>query len=253
MVGMGLGASNGKLGAIAGFPWGLSEGDPGVRVVAYNGYTMMRRDTRANLIFLLVFLGVSLPGAVILFKKKLDPTAAPLGMPDFVRKRLPYMVPLPTPDDQVIRVVPLLTGEWVSELARERAGGAAVLTRGPLPITSGDRVVQLVAMRDEAPGASVFVLAWEGGYGEDAARYRVTATSAGEPVMGRVVSATAIPMPVPVKRELMSGGYIKPSANVTWIEVRFDAPLKAMGPLTLRVEYAGGAESPATELKVEGK
>jgi len=214
---------------------------------------MMRRDTRANLIFLLIFLGVSLPGAVILFKKKLDPTAAPLGMPDFVRKRLPYMVPLPTPDEQVIRVVPPLTGEWVSQLARERAGGAAVLTRGPLPITSNDRIVQLVAMRDEAAATTVFLLAWEGGYGQDATRYRVTATSAGESMTGRVASATAIPMPTPVKRELMSGGYIKPSANVTWIEVRFDAPLKDRGPLTVRVEYAGGAESPATEVKVEGK
>src|SRR4051812_6702875 len=187
----------------------------------------MRRETRANLLFLLIFLGISLPGAVILFKKKLDPTATPLGMPDFVRKRLPYMVPLPTPDDQVLRVVPPLTGEWVAGLARDRAGGAAVLTRGPLPVTSRDRIVQLVAMTEEkAAATTAYLLAWEGGYGEEAARYRVTATSAGETIPGRVVSATAISMPTPVKRELMSGGYIKPSANVTWIEVRFDAPLK---------------------------
>ena len=215
----------------------------------------MRRDTRANLLFLLIFLGLILPGAVIVFKKRLNGTAPPLGMPDFVRKRLPYMVPLPTPDDQVLRVVPPLTGEWVSQLARERAGGAEVLTRGPVPITSSDRIVQMVAMRDEAAaGTAVYLLAWEGGYGEEAARYRVTATVGdGEAVTGRVVSATAIPMPTPVKRELMDGGYIKPSANVTWIEVRFDAPLTDRRPLTVRVEYAGGAESPGTEVKVEGK
>ena len=213
----------------------------------------MRRETRANLLFLLIFLGVSLPGAVILFKKKLDPTATPLGMPDFIRKRLPYMVPLPTPDDQVLRVVPPLTGEWVSELARERAKGAAVLARGPLPITSSDRIVQLVAMTEEATNSTAYLLAWEGGYGEEAGRYRIEATAAGEPVAGHVVSATAIPMPTPVKRELMSGGYIKPSANVTWIEVRFDAPLKEKRPLVVRVEYSGAGESPSTEVKLEGK
>jgi hypothetical protein len=118
--------------------------------------------------------------------------------------------------------------------------------------------MQMVAMREELGGTAVYLLAWEGGYGEEAARYRVTATVGGETgdgesMTGRVVSATAIPMPTPVKRELMSGGYIKPSANVTWIEVRFDAPLRDRRPLAVRVEYAGGAESAGTEVKVEGK
>jgi hypothetical protein len=214
----------------------------------------MKRDSRANLWFLVLFLGISLPGAVILFKKKLDPTSSPMGMPDFIRRRLPYMVPLPTPDSQVTRVIPPLTGDWVSQLARERCGGAAVLMRGPLPVTSADRIMQVVAMADAKEGGTttMCLLAWEGGYGEQADRYRVTASSAGESSEGRVASATAIPMPQAVKRELMSGGYVKPSANVTWVEVKFDAPMKDKRPLGVRVEYAGGSESPSTEVKVDG-
>jgi hypothetical protein len=81
----------------------------------------------------------------------------------------------------------------------------------------------------------------------------VEASSAGETFAGRVVSATAIPMPQPVKRELMSGGYVKPSANVTWIEVKFDAPLAGKRPLAVSVRYDGGAENAAAELVVGGK
>ena len=40
-----------------------------------------------------------LPGAVILFRKKLDPTAHRLDQPDPVLRRLPYMSPLPAPPD----------------------------------------------------------------------------------------------------------------------------------------------------------
>ena len=35
----------------------------------------MKRETRVNLIFLIAFLAISLPGAVILFRKKLEPNA----------------------------------------------------------------------------------------------------------------------------------------------------------------------------------
>ena len=87
----------------------------------------MTRETRANLVFLALFLAVCLPGAVILFKKKMQPGAVPLGMPDFVRRRLPYLVPLPTPDDQVIRVIPPQTGAWVSELSRAREEAGATI------------------------------------------------------------------------------------------------------------------------------
>src|SRR6059058_3584016 len=98
----------------------------------------MSRETRANLIFLVVFLAISLPGAVLLVKKKAEPGAPAMSMPDYVRQRLPYMAPQRTADS-VIRVVPELTGEWVEQVNRGQGGGPAVLMKGHLPLISDDR------------------------------------------------------------------------------------------------------------------
>ena len=95
---------------------------------------------------------------------------------------------------------------------------------GPLPVTSVDRVVQIAGVKEDGNSSTVHFLAWEGG-GGDPTEYAVTATTGSESFVGRVVRARTIPMPQPVKRELMSGGYIKPPAEVTWIEVSFDAPV----------------------------
>lgn len=213
----------------------------------------MKRETRANVLFLALFLAVSLPGAVILFKKKLDPDASRMGMPEFVRRRLPYMAPLPTPDSEVIRVIPPRTGAWVAELNRNEGGGLPVLMNGRVPVTSSDRIVQVTGLTDGPAATRVFLLIWEGGYGVDASQYRVVARSGGDSFPGRVIVARAIPMPTQVKRELMSGGYVKPSPEVVWLDVTFDAPLSAKRPLALELAYDGGEERPSTTVRVFGE
>ena len=210
----------------------------------------MKRETRANLIFIGLFLAVSLPGAVILFKKKLDPTSSPMGMPDYVRRRLPYMVPLATPDSQVIRVIPPLTGAWVSDVHREQGGDGPVWLKGPLPVTSDDRILQVTGLKEAAGGTTFYAIAWEGGFGVEPTRYRVEANAGGEAFPGRVVAARAVAMPTNVKRELMSGGYVKPSSDVVWLEVAFDAALSGKRPLALRVTYDGDGGRPSSVVHV---
>jgi hypothetical protein len=211
----------------------------------------MTRETRANLIFLGIFLAVSIPGAVILVKKKMQPGSAPMGMPDFVRRRLPYMVPLATPDDRVVRVIPPRTGAWVGDLIRERAAGAAEPRQGRLPVTSTDRVVQGTGLKEAGGRKLLYLLAWEGGYGVDLAKYHIVATAgAGERFDGRVVKAESIAVPEAVKQELMSGGYVKPPANVTWVEVAFDAPIAGKRPLSVRLEYDTGSEAASATVNI---
>src|SRR6184192_356162 len=135
----------------------------------------MKRETRANLIFLSVFLAISLPGAVILFKKKLDPRAPPMFMPDYVKRRLPYMAPQRTPADQVVRFVPDLTGQWVDQLNQTYGSrGAQVLMNRRQAITSDDHLIQLVSVIRVNSITTVHLIAWDDSYGTDLAQYQTT-------------------------------------------------------------------------------
>src|ERR1043165_6278319 len=88
---------------------------------------VMKRETRANLLFLCIFLAISLPGAVILFKKKMDSSAPPMWMAEGIRPRLPYMAPEVTPGVEVTRVIPDKTWRWVEQVNHAHGGGDSVL------------------------------------------------------------------------------------------------------------------------------
>jgi hypothetical protein len=173
-----------------------------------------------------------------------------MGMPEFVRRRLPYMAPLATPDSEVMRVIPPLTGAWVEELNREQGGGAAVFMNGRSPVTSDDRILQVTGITAGAGGTEFFLLAWEGGFGVEPSRYRVVAMGGGETLPGRVVAARAVAMPTQVKRELMAAGYIKPASEVVWLAVAFDAPVSVKRPVVLQVDYDGAEEKASSAVRL---
>src|SRR5438067_8975063 len=152
----------------------------------------MTRETRANLIFLAIFLAISLPGAVMLVKKKTEPGAPPMAMPDYVRQRLPYMAPQRT-GDSVIRVVPELTGQWVEATNREQGGGPAVLMNGHVPLISDDRAVQVVSLSK----AHVFLLIWD----ENSAVQNVWAQANSKRTDGQVQASHILLVPEAVRKE----------------------------------------------------
>ena len=57
----------------------------------------MTRETRNNLVFLVVVVAMLAPGAVILFKKKMQPTLKPMHLPHAVQRQVAYLSPLETP------------------------------------------------------------------------------------------------------------------------------------------------------------
>ncbi len=194
----------------------------------------MKRETRANLIFLTAFLALTLPGAVILFKKKLDPRAPAMFMPDYVRRRLPYMAPQLSPPEQVVRFVPDLTGQWVTQLTRDHGGaGAQVLMHGHQAITTDDHLIQIVSL---AP-ATVNLIAWDDRYGADRQQYSISITSGAKTSAGQVRSAEKIPMPPEIKRELMDAGVIRPPAAITFLTVEFEENLAKNDQFVLQVAY----------------
>lgn len=201
----------------------------------------MTRETRMNLWFLVVFLAIAMPGAVMLFKKKLDPEARPMFMPDAVRRELVYMDPMPAPAS-VKRVVPEKTRRWVEDLARER-GVAQVLMREGVPVMSEGRLFQVISL-DQANGR-VSLLVWNGA-GEGDFELRG----------GVVERVERIATPEPIMREIQVKGYPKPPSNVVWIDAKH--PLNTpQTPLVLSGRGAGarvedsvvwGSQEPTSEI-----
>jgi hypothetical protein len=192
----------------------------------------MKRDTRANLIFLTAFLALTLPGAVILFKKKLDPRAPAMFMPDYVRRRLPYMAPQLSPE-QVVRFVPDLTGQWVTQLNHEHGGGAQVLMNGHQAITTDDHLIQVVSI---APGI-LNLVAWDDRYSADPQRYSISLMFGATTVAGQVQSAEKIPLPADIKRELMDAGVIRPPAAIAFLTLEFEGALAKNDQFVLQIAY----------------
>ena len=97
----------------------------------------MKKDSKYNLIFLVILLAVMVPGAVMLFRKKLEPTARPMYLPDPVRQTLVYISPYETPPGMT-RSSPPHTRDWVTQNAVELAGPGLVQPRDEmaLPVMS---------------------------------------------------------------------------------------------------------------------
>src|SRR5688500_2684756 len=106
----------------------------------------MTRETRLNLIFLAIILAILTPGAVILFRKKLEPTLKPMAMPHAVQREHAYLSPLETPPGKK-RVEPPHTARWIEGVVRERIGDRKVdRPQGPdgLPLVSDKKTFQVV-------------------------------------------------------------------------------------------------------------
>lgn len=199
----------------------------------------MKTETRANLIFIIIFLAVALPGAVILFIKKLDPAAAPMYLPDPIHQRLPYMAPQWTPDE-VVRVIPPVTGTWVEQLTGEQGAGSGVMLHERLPLISEDRMVQVTAIKYTPARLTVYAILWDGEDGLDAAGYQTAISSAGTAIPGHVVAVRKISMPDGVRKELMNGGYVAPRQWVAWLELQFDQPMPEPSSFALHLSYKNG-------------
>jgi hypothetical protein len=122
----------------------------------------MTRETRFNLIFLAILLAVLLPGAVMLFRRKLEPTVRPMYLPDPVRQSLAYMSPDETPPGMT-RVAPPHAAEWMAGIVRDLIGAEAVRPRDEqgLPLTSRPwRWFEVVAYRQAGERVEVVVALW---------------------------------------------------------------------------------------------
>lgn len=194
----------------------------------------MSKETRLNLIFLTLFLALTLPGAVILFKKKLDPSAPKMFEPDAVATRVPYMATQGVPPGTKY-VVPPVTEAWVQGLVHDRAAGADPLSTGT-PILTDDRRYQAVATSRGPTEQTLYLIAWDA----DAVG-GLTATTLSP--NGVIASATEIPVPGPIRQELKNYGLNHGSPRIGWIVARLTPPATQPASTTLTLQNPATGDS----------
>lgn len=182
----------------------------------------MKRENRINLWFLGIFLTVTLPGVVILVRKRMHGGAPPLMYPDAMSHRLAYMTPLPAPPDATW-VVPPVTKAWIDELAVNRCGATRAeygtdVHGDPVPMISDDHVAQVVFRGDPPPGhrAAAIVLWQETSKDPSATDFDLC--TEGLPRTDSASAAARIVVPQQVRQELMACGYLRPPHAITWVE-----------------------------------
>ena len=197
----------------------------------------MTRETRFNLIFLAIFLAVSLPGAVMLVKKKMRPgaTPAPLSRPDPVRRELPYMAPQVT-SDRVARYVPPLTRQWLIDIDRSRGGSGEILLRDRQPVVSDDRSLQVFNVAK----STITLILWE-------------------PIQDPVVEVDSqsvekqlhwAEVPPAVRAELQDGGFVDPPKAIVWLRATLPAGITPSKSIQVQVRSGDAAKSAAKSVNL---
>ncbi|HYO08935.1 MAG TPA: hypothetical protein VER17_08175 [Tepidisphaeraceae bacterium] len=173
----------------------------------------MTKESRHNLIFITVLLALTLPGGVMLFRKKLAQEAVRSNsLPDPVPRTVAYMSPAETPPG-MRRVVPQRVAAWTDGLVRQFAGESAV--RAPavdgLPLMSRQRAFQVLALNRDREEIHVLVLLWDKGQTGPETRWSLAGES---PRPLRVQWSERVPLPEPVRDELGVNGILVPPKSL---------------------------------------
>jgi hypothetical protein len=176
----------------------------------------MNKETRSNLIFLAIILAVMIPPAILLFRKKLDPDARIMYLPDPVPHAVAYMVPGPTPPG-MSRVVPPKTAAWVLGLTET---DSASRPKGE-PLMSDRSTFQVIVVVQGDEQARVTVLMWS----PPPADGRWSLESDNQQVPGTIERQEASPLPQPVRQELGERGLLRPPKQLTVCTLHFAATI----------------------------
>jgi hypothetical protein len=215
-------------------------------------------ETRNNLIFLAIVIALIVPGAVILFKNKLDPSAKALYLPDTMPRSTAYMSSVDTPPE-IVRIVPPITRAFLLSVAGRGsavAGSepAAALTlliaptdaRGDVqPLISRDRRFEVVAVRSDG---RIVVAVWDELVRPNS-RMEFELVEAAAP---RQLSFTAasIELPPDVRKELSQSGLFKSPTKLTWVQLSTGAGAPE-APFSVAFRYTVGDVSRSDVVEVQ--
>ena len=214
----------------------------------------MTREAKQNIWFLAGFLVLSLPGVVMLVKKKMAPEARSMAEASYVRRSEVYNNPLPA-GSKTVRVVPPATFAWVEALTADRLGRPAPRHEAAggrrEPIMSDGRRFEVVGFEGGPDEAVLVLLAWSSEFGEG----QVSELHAESEQLGiaTAVEIEGTKVPPFVVTELRDAGLVIPPGKVGLVRLGF-APKTSMKDvaqaLRVRLRWSTGQFSHEDELEL---
>lgn len=183
----------------------------------------MLKETRYNLIFLSIVIAMLLPGAVILFRKKMEPDARRMDMPDAVPRTIAFMDRQQVPPG-MRRIAPARTMDWLSAVTKEKAGEALcgrMLDPDGLPLMSDAKAFQVVAVRNESDRTRIWIAAWDQESKDFLSAAKWTLTVETHQLRPIDWQCETIQIPSVVRNELGENGLLKPPKTINWCMLEF--------------------------------
>jgi hypothetical protein len=179
----------------------------------------MKKEAKWNLVFIVILVVALIPGAVILVKKKLDPSSHRMGGPDPVRKTTAYIDPFPDLPEDFRRLVPPGAEAWTGSLVAQR--GRERLSYKGQPVVSEARCFEVLSFTRENNGVEFIALIWNLPQDKPPAAIKAKAAVGKEPVEPLVLKHETLSIPAGVREEFRSAGFIKPPAQAELVIAQF--------------------------------
>lgn len=195
----------------------------------------MKQETRYNTIFIVALLAISLPGIIMLVRKKLNqpPRESRGALAAPVRTEVVYVDPLPQ-GPRLQAVVPPLTRQWVASQSPLVAS-----LDDDVVLSSARRSFELIGTDRRDNHLAVTVLLWDPRLPQSPDRIGFSITVPGPSREGTIHSFDPVVLPEPVLDELRSRAYLTPPPQAWRVEVRFPGD-STEGTLRLRAATAAG-------------
>lgn len=209
-----------------------------------------KSETRANWIFLGLFMLVMAPGLTILTMKAYKKGAAGMNPPapqtvSAYNNSNPQNPALP-------RAVPPVTAGFVDAIAQRLQQLQPELVRiarvdGSLPTMSEKRLLELVSIGRGADATYIGLVGWDRGFAPLPSLYRFTAVRDGGEVPATLLAYEQLNLPIEARTELQQYGYTLPPDSVIWMILK----LEGTGPTDrLKMHYSIDGKSVEDALSI---
>ncbi|HQY89343.1 MAG TPA: hypothetical protein PK402_11840 [Tepidisphaeraceae bacterium] len=188
-------------------------------------------ERRANLVFIVFIVLLTVPGGTILTLKKLR-GAGGNTFPPAVRHQLAYMDSTAGRSNVQLRVVPRQLGGWVEALAAKRLNmtpdiKSLVPTSGWEPAMSDDRHLQFIGVKNESGAQRFMIFVWNQSCSPTSESFTISQLAGQTESSLEIEAMSAELLPAEIRSELQNYGYIDPPTRVIWMVLRGTAPAPA--------------------------